>query len=311
MNSVIVVNNLVYEYPGKRALDGVSFSLARGGVTALVGPNGSGKTTLLRCIAALDTPYSGYVKLDGMDTQEFPRECHAKIGYISDSFGLYDDLLVQQCLAHTAAMHGLCRAECKVRVQEISLQVGLVDLLSQRAGSLSRGQRQRVGIAQALLHKPQLLLLDEPAAGLDPEARQELAKLVLSLRDQGVTLLISSHILSELEDYSDSMLTLHDGRILGHVKIGHNAGYENTRQIRVHVYGDLETALMITKEQPNVHNAHIVQGAVVVTFSGDEVAQTGLLKTLVQREVQILSFAEQRVGMQSVYFAQIGNKGKA
>src|SRR5882757_7077421 len=204
---MIEVRGLVFEYPGHRALHGVSLTIASGAITALVGPNGAGKTTLLRCMAALETPYAGSVAIDGLDTREAPRAIHARLGYLPDFFGLYDALSVRRCLHYAARAHGIGPGE--------AARVGLSDRMEQAAGALSRGLRQRLAIAQAIVHRPAVLLLDEPAAGLDPQARRDLSHLLLSLREGGMTLVVSSHILAELEDYSDRMVIVDKGRIVG------------------------------------------------------------------------------------------------
>ena len=212
---MIEVRDLVFEYPGHRALDGVSLIIARGAITALVGPNGAGKTTLLRCMAALETPYSGAVTIGGLDTREAPRAIHAQLGYLPDFFGLYDALSVRRCLFYAARAHGIGAGAAAGAAQAAAARVGLTDRMEQAAGALSRGLRQRLAIAQAIVHGPAVLLLDEPAAGLDPQARRDLSQLLLSLRDGGMTLVVSSHILAELEDYSDRMVIVDHGRIAG------------------------------------------------------------------------------------------------
>ena len=184
---MIEVRDLVYEYPAKRALEGVSLSVAPQTITALVGPNGAGKTTLLRCLAALEPPYSGKVEIDGLDTGEAPRQIHAKLGYLPDFYGLYDDLSVRRCLTYAARAHGIAAALAPAAVEKAARGVGVADRLESRAGELSRGLRQRLAIGQAIVHEPKVLLLDEPAAGLDPQARRDLSTLLLSLRDGGMT----------------------------------------------------------------------------------------------------------------------------
>ena len=211
---MILVEDLVFDYPTKRALHGVSLTVREGSITALVGPNGAGKTTLMRCIAALDPPYSGRIVVAGIDVYEEPRKAHAVMGYLSDFFGLYDQLTVRQCLIHAADSHGLSRARREERVVQAAQALGLQDRLSAKAETLSRGLRQRLAIAQAIVHEPRVLLLDEPAAGLDPEARHELSALLRSLSARGMTLLVSSHILAELEDYSTDMVIVDGGRIV-------------------------------------------------------------------------------------------------
>ena len=181
---MISVDNLVYEYPTKRALHGVSFHLEAATVTALVGPNGAGKTTLLRCLAALEHPFAGRVAIAGMTTVEMPRDVHRRLGYLSDFFGLYDDLSVQRCLTFAAMSHGIIDNLPTV-VNRAAERLGLLDRLAENASSLSRGLRQRLAIAQAIIHEPSVLLLDEPASGLDPEARISLSRLLAELRTQG------------------------------------------------------------------------------------------------------------------------------
>src|ERR1700743_1297187 len=146
---MIEVRDLVYEYPSKRALDGISLSVPAQTIVALVGPNGAGKTTLLRCLAALEPPYSGSVSIDGLDTREHPREIHARLGYLPDFYGLYDDLTVRRCLTYAAWSHGIAAEATGVAVESAAAGVGLSGRMESKAGELSRGLRQRLAIAQA------------------------------------------------------------------------------------------------------------------------------------------------------------------
>ena len=136
-NDVVKVNNLSYEYPGVRALDDVSFTVPRGSVTALVGPNGAGKSTLLRCMAALDQPLDGEIEIDGIDVLEEPRECHRRIGYLSDFFGLYQSLSVRQCLSYAAHSQGLAYNEIERAVMVTAVQLNLTAKLDAASGDLS------------------------------------------------------------------------------------------------------------------------------------------------------------------------------
>ena len=209
---VLQVSALNFEYPGKRALTDVNFTLEHGAVLALVGPNGAGKTTLMRSIAGLDDPMSGSITLDGVDVIADPREAYRKLGYLSDFFGLYSALTVRQSLLHAAGMRALDEATQQAAMLRTAERLGLTSRLDARTDTLSRGWRQRVAIGQAMVHSPQVLLLDEPAAGLDPEARIGLSALFRQLRAEGMTLIVSSHILAELDEYSSHMLAIKDGR---------------------------------------------------------------------------------------------------
>ncbi|MGE8444060.1 MAG: ABC transporter ATP-binding protein [Comamonas testosteroni] len=213
---MIEVSQLVFEYPGHRALDGVSLSIAAGSVTALVGPNGAGKSTLMRCIAGLEQPLSGHIRVKGLSVEEQPREVHRHLGYLSDFYGLYDRLSVMRCLQYSALSMGVAPGDVDVRVRQVAAQLGLTELLHRHPTELSRGQRQRVAIGQAIVHQPGVLLLDEPASGLDPDARSSLSTLFRQLQAQGMTLIVSSHILSELDEYCTHILSIRDGRIESH-----------------------------------------------------------------------------------------------
>jgi ABC-2 type transport system ATP-binding protein len=212
---MIDAENVVYDYPSGRALRGVSFVVRAGAVLALVGPNGAGKSTLMRCIAALDAPTEGTVTVQGVDTQDDPRAIHASLGYLPDIYGLYDGLSVRRCLIYAARSRGVSVADAPAAAEAAAARVGLGDRMESLAGHLSRGLRQRLGIAQSLVHRPRVLLLDEPASGLDPEARASLSEMIRSLAGDGMTLVVSSHILSELEDYCSEMLMLREGEVVG------------------------------------------------------------------------------------------------
>ena len=215
----IEVQNVTFEYPGKKALDDVSFSIPEGSVVALVGPNGAGKTTLMRCLVALDQPQSGKIIMNGVNVEEDPRAVHAMCGYLSDFFGLYDALSVRQCLTYAAWSQNLPAGKIAKTIDAVAEQTELVDMLEKKAGDLSRGYRQRLGIAMALIHDPKVLILDEPASGMDPEARIGLSRLMRRLRHTGKTIIVSSHILNELEDYCTAMLVIRDGKMSEHVTL--------------------------------------------------------------------------------------------
>jgi ABC-2 type transport system ATP-binding protein len=217
---MIIVKNLIFEYPTLRALDDVAFAIEPNTVTALIGPNGAGKTTLMRCIAALDVPLSGTIEVDGLDVERHPREVHARMGFLYDFYGLYDDLSVTQSLIHRAGAQGVPSDQRARRVARAAERLKLTEKLDQQVGALSRGWRQRLSIALNIVHEPKLLLLDEPASGLDPVARDDLSATLRELHKSGMTIMVSSHILSELEDYSTHVLAIDNGRISSFGPIG-------------------------------------------------------------------------------------------
>ena len=283
---LIEVIDLTFDYPGFRALERVSLGIEPGTVTALVGPNGAGKTTLLRCIAALDTPLSGTVRVAGHDVYESPREVHRLMGYLSDSFGLYSELTVAQGLEYAARSQGLAAADVAAAVQTTAKRMGLSDKLQNLASTLSRGQRQRLAIGQAIIHSPQVLLLDEPASGLDPEARSALASVFKALQAQGMTLLVSSHILAELDEYSTHMLALNQGRVLEHRALSlaapaDAAGGTTQRLLRLEFVHSAESVASWLANQRNVTLRRIDASALEISLQGGLAAQAALVSACV------------------------------
>jgi ABC-2 type transport system ATP-binding protein len=298
----IVVENLVFDYPGQRALHGVSFSVARGAVAALVGPNGAGKTTLLSCVAALLRPVAGTVLVDGVDMLAHPREGHRRIGYLKDFFGLYDALSVRQTLWHAARVQGVVTARCDEVVAAVAGDLDLEPLLHKPAGALSRGQRQRLAIARTLVHGPAVLLLDEPASGLDPEARADLAALMRRLRDAGTTLLVSSHILAELAEYSSEMLIIRDGRLLEQRSLH---GEPGARSLRMELCVPPAGVPAVLAAYPGVSDARVDGDALVFAFHGDAAQRHRLLRACLDAGVAVAGLAESGAGLQREYLQRM------
>ncbi|MBI1920775.1 MAG: ABC transporter ATP-binding protein [Geobacter sp.] len=304
---MIEVRNLVFDYPGTRALDNVSFTIREGSITALVGPNGAGKTTLLRSLAAIEEPVSGSILMKGRDILEEPRSTHRQIGYLSDFFGLYEDLTVRRCLQYAAMSHGIAEEERERVVESCAERLDIADRLDMKAGALSRGQRQRLAIAQGIVHGPKFLLLDEPASGLDPEARHSLATLFRSLRDNGMTLLVSSHILSELEEYSTDMLVLRKGRIIDHAPVASETKAEIEIKLAIPSTG-LRQAL---ETEAGIADLHAEENRATFTFSGGADEQHRLLMCLMEKGLAVCSFSEQKKNMQEAYLRTVKSAGSA
>lgn len=300
---MISVENLVFEYPGLRALDEVSFAIEQGSITALVGPNGAGKTTLLRCMAALEQPVSGNINIAGIDVLEQPRDCHRLIGYLSDFFGLYQRLTVRQCLHFVARAQGMPEHDCAAAIANVSRRLQIEDRLAMRPGELSRGLRQRVAIAQAIIHKPRLVLLDEPASGLDPEARHELAELFLDLQRQGMTLLVSSHILAELEAYCTDMLVLRQGRIVEQVAIKTSLQRKPFKLLLAEPVTRLGELLQRVNDLSVLKIENDCSALVQVPDNPRQ--QHAILKALLARELPVCEFAPAASHLQDTYLQTI------
>lgn len=208
----IVVRDLHRAFGTVRALDGVALTARAGAVTALVGPNGSGKTTLLLVLAGLLVPDRGTVTVAGHDPVTHGPAARAQTGWMPDTFGTWDSLTAREVLLTFAATYRLSPAAAAARATDLLATVHLSEYADRPASVLSRGQKQRLGLARALVHDPAVLLLDEPASGLDPRSRVDLRLLLRRLADEGRTVLVSSHVLSELDEMADDAVFLSKGR---------------------------------------------------------------------------------------------------
>ena len=308
------VRSLRFDYPNHPALVDVTFTLAAGSVTALVGPNGAGKSTLMRCIAGLAEPLSGAVYLNGVAITDNPRLAHRDIGYLEDEFGLYDELTASQCLHYAAAARGVLDANLDARTEAVAAQLDITHCLPKRVRELSRGQRQRVAIGQAIISAPKLLVLDEPASGLDPEARASLAGLFRRLQADGITLMVSSHILTELEAYSTHMLVLRAGRMIEYRALSSVAAsatpMRSERRMR-----SLDVMLQVpwrewaTMPLPGDQIRALAPESAVVSEAThlqieaelDDAGQSALLRQLVSSGAHVLSFGETRQTLAASY----------
>ena len=214
--SAILVQNL-YRYFGQlKAVDGISFEVPHGTVCGFVGANGAGKTTTMRILATLDYPTMGSAEICGINVAHHPDKVRSLIGWMPDHFGNYDNMTVLEYLDFYARALGFKGKERRHRIQEVMEFTDLTSLSDRLSNKLSKGMTQRLGLGRALLHDPQILIMDEPAAGLDPKARVELKHLIRILAEEGKTIFISSHILSELGEMCDSLLFVNGGRIVHH-----------------------------------------------------------------------------------------------
>lgn len=194
------------------AVTSVTLTAQAGRITGLVGPNGAGKTTLLLMLASLLRPDAGSIRVAGIDPVADPAAARARIGWMPDALGAWPALSARDTLVYTGRLHGLTRTAARDRAAALLARGGLADLADAPARVLSRGQKQRLGLARALVHDPQVLLLDEPASGLDPQARIDLRSLLRSFAAAGRTVLVSSHVLSELDELVDDAVFVKAGR---------------------------------------------------------------------------------------------------
>ena len=275
------------------AVENLSLRVPAGALFGLIGPNGAGKTTTLRMLAGLLEPTSGEIELNGQMTNHAWRELRRQIGYMPDFFGVYEDMLVWEYLDFFARCYDLPAAH-RLRVTDELLE--LVDLAGKRDAyvqTLSRGMRQRLCLAHALVHDPQVLLLDEPASGLDPRARVEMRELLRELGAMGKTVVVSSHILAELAELCDSVGIIEKGRLVASGSLDEiSRRVRQGRTLRLKVLSNRDEAEAILRDRPGVGEVYEGSGYLEVEFLGDDEATVDLLAALVGRGVKVVSFTE-------------------
>jgi ABC-2 type transport system ATP-binding protein len=209
----IAVRNLIKKYGETPAIDDISFDVKTGEILGFLGPNGAGKTTTMKIITCYMPPTSGSVQVDGMDTAERSLDVRRKIGYLPEMNPLYLDMNVIDYLEYSAQLHGLRGGAVQHRIKEMVHDCGLEDVRHKDIGEMSKGYRQRVGLAQSMIHDPEVLILDEPTSGLDPNQIAEIRALIKKL-GSAKTVILSTHILSEVQATCDRVLIIHEGKIV-------------------------------------------------------------------------------------------------
>ncbi|MGE9807237.1 ABC transporter ATP-binding protein [Janibacter sp. G1551] len=279
------------------AVDDITLTAAPGEVTALIGPNGSGKTTLMLMLASLLVPDRGEIRIDGFDPVTQPADVRARIGWMPDGFGTWDSLKVREVLSIIASAYRVPTDVADERIAELLSSLHLADLADRPARVLSRGQKQRLGLARALVNDPSVLVLDEPASGLDPRSRIELRDVLRGLAAQGRTVLVSSHILTELQEVADRAVIVARGRTVQTQAVGTNGDAVARYRVRA-----LDPAAMLA--------ALADLGVSVTTIAGDaeffvagEAKAAELLGELVRRGVPVTSFATTQGELETAYLA--------
>ncbi len=299
---MIAVENLTKVYGKRIALDHVSFAVPAGEIFGFVGPNGAGKTTTLRILAALLEPTTGSAFIDGADVTREPDRVHSRLGYMPDFFGVYDQLTVAEYLDFYASCYRQPRQRRKVVVDNLLELVDLADRRDQLVDTLSRGLKQRVCLARALVHDPAVLLLDEPASGLDPRARVEMREILKELQTMGKTIVISSHILPELTELCTMIGIIDRGRMRATGPVQEVIQQLTSgRRLRIGVRGEPSTAVALLSPMPSVRQVELVNGGIEASYDGDEDTAAEILHALTSAGIKVSEFSTLDGGLEDAF----------
>lgn len=290
---VLEVEGLERNFEDVRAVDGISFHIERGQVLGFIGANGAGKTTTMRMVVTLEQPDRGHIRVCGLDVVENPSEVRRRVGWMPDAFGSYDNMSVQDYLDFYSRAFGYRGLERRKRVESVMEFTDLGSLADRPMNKLSKGMTQRLCLGRTLIHDPELLVLDEPAAGLDPKARIEFRNCIRLLAQQGKTIFISSHILSELGEMCDELLFIDAGRIVHHGNRESLTRRETAGVlVEVRVTENAEVVGQWAAMHPGVELVDITQGVVRLRFEdGSSEALAARLREMVMDGLPVCSFS--------------------
>ena len=306
---MIQFQGLRREYGDLVAVRDLDVSIPQGEVYGLIGPNGAGKTTIIRMACGLLTPTAGRVEISGVDVHQNPELAQSHIGYLSDFFSVYDNLKVWEYLDYFGRAYKMPASQLPPRIDQVIQQVGLEVKRDSLIRGLSRGMKQRLGIARAIIHKPSVLLLDEPASGLDPKARFDLRHLLLELRAEGTTVLISSHILPDLEGFCTSIGVMEKGVVVRSGRVEEITAQESQhlRVVRMSWAGDAPVERSL-RSLGTVSGVVLNGSEALFRFSGSDDELADLLKQLIAQGVRVLSFGEAKQTIEDLYLTLSRNE---
>jgi len=299
---ILEVDNLRKEFGTLVAVNNISLSVEKGQVWGLIGPNGAGKTTLLRMLATVLRPTSGSVRLLGFDLAKEYLKIRRHIGYLPDFFNLYNDLTLRECLEFFAKAY---KVENKLIPQRVDEVLDYVELQSKRDDfirHLSRGMVQRMGVGVLLVHDPDVFLLDEPASGLDPKARIQLRAVLKKLSSEGKTIIISSHILTELSGFCSHIALMNEGDVVLHGAVDEiQRKVFDSRKIRISVLDDCDKAVQLIEKFSNTKIETVRDNEIIVEISAGESELADLNSHLVSKGIKVFSFGEEKTDLEDLF----------
>ena len=306
---MIRTENLTRDFGGGRGIVGLNLHVPKGTIYGYIGPNGAGKTTTIRLLCGLVRPSSGRAFINGVEvTPAHHAAIKRMIGFLPDIFGVYDQMSVWEYLDFFAAAYRIPPKERDTRIREALRLTDATYMLDYQVVSLSRGMRQRVGLAKTLLHDPEVLILDEPAGGLDPHARIEMRRTIERLRDVGKTIMLSSHILPELASVCDVIGILKDGRLVAQGSVAEITDTLREKLILVVVVdGGVPRAVRLCLEFPGVDEATAAGNEIRIVFAGTRASVADLNARLVQSGVRVTCLREEEPDLEQLFLTVTGD----
>jgi ABC-2 type transport system ATP-binding protein len=304
---IIETHGLVKRYGKLTAVDNLSLVVPRGAIYGFVGPNGAGKTTTMRILTTLITPTAGDAYVAGYSVVQHPREVRRAIGYMPDFFGVYDDMKVWEYLDFFAACYEIPERERPALINDLLALVDLAHRRDDMVEKLSRGMKQRLSLARTLAHDPEVLILDEPASGLDPRARIEVRELLVEMARMGKTIFFSSHILADVAEICTHLGIIESGQMVAQGTVGEiRQQLMPTREITITLLDRVDEAkealqhvvgVTAVEDLPNEHGRHRLR----VSFTGDDTGISAMLQALASRGLPVVNFAEETRDLEAVF----------
>lgn len=306
---MIEIKKLYKHYGDFVALNNLDLSIEKGELFGFVGPNGAGKTTTMRILSGLLKADGGEVYIGEVNAIEDNQALKKKIGYMPDFFGVYDNLKAIEYMEFYASIYGIVGKKAKKLCMELMELVNLSDKAEFYVDSLSRGMKQRLCLARSLVHNPDLLILDEPASGLDPRARFEMKGILKNLNDMGKTIIISSHILSELAEMCTTIGIIEKGSMVTKGTVDEiMSRLVASNPIKIQIIENKEGAVKIFKEEPLVKNISIDGDYISLGFTGEQDDEAELLAKLIRNNIKVVSFVRESGNLEEVFMMVTGNR---
>lgn len=305
--NMLYINDLTKNYGSFTAVNHLSLHIPEGDLFGFVGPNGAGKTTTIRIVCGLLRASGGSVRIGGTAAAVGSKTMKRMIGYVPDFFGVYDNLKVREYMDMYGSMYGMDSRDIAKLTDDLLELVNLSDKKEEYVDTLSRGMKQRLCVARALLHNPKLLILDEPSSGLDPRARVEMKELLKNLHSMGKTIVISSHILSELSEMCNSIGIMNRGQLITAGRIEDiMQQISGGKRMHIQVASGMESAVRILKEQVGIRIESVRENEIIIVFNGADEDISALIGLMIQNQVVLTGFYREEGSLESLFMQLTG-----